>query len=82
LLFSPSLLVNEADLTLPHPELTRRAFALTPLVDVALEARDPHSGVRYVDLLLALGEQGVRRVETCAGWDPRPVGALAPGRAE
>ena len=82
LLFSPLLLLNEADLTLPHPELTRRAFALAPLVDVAKEARDPLSGVRYADLLLGLGEQGVRRVESGAGWDPRPDGAAAPGRAE
>lgn len=82
LLFSPALVLNEADLTLPHPELTRRAFALTPLVDVAAEARDPHSGVRYADLLLGLGEQGVRRLETRAGWDPRPVRSSAPGRAE
>ena len=82
LLFSPALLLNEPALTLPHPELTRRAFALTPLLDVAAEACDPHSGVPYAELLRALGDQGVRHVETCAGWDPRPVGGAAPGRAE
>jgi len=82
LLFSPSLLLNEPDLTLPHPELTRRAFALTPLVDVAAEACDPRSGARYADLLGALEDQGVRRVETRAGWDPRPDTSVAPGRAE
>lgn len=82
LLFSPALILSEPGLTLPHPELTRRAFALSPLVDVAAEARDPHRGARYADLLLALGEQGVRRIETCSGWDPRPDRSLAPGRAE
>jgi 2-amino-4-hydroxy-6-hydroxymethyldihydropteridine diphosphokinase len=82
LLFSPGLLLDEPHLTLPHPELTRRAFALTPLVDLVPEARDPHSGTLYTDLLLGLGAQGVRRVETRAGWDPRPAGAAAPGRAE
>jgi 2-amino-4-hydroxy-6-hydroxymethyldihydropteridine diphosphokinase len=82
LLFSPLLVLNDPDLTLPHPELTRRAFALAPLVDVAHEARDPRSGTRYAELLLALGEQGVRRIQSSAGWDPRPDGPGAPGRAE
>jgi 2-amino-4-hydroxy-6-hydroxymethyldihydropteridine diphosphokinase len=82
LLFSPALVLSEPQLTLPHPELPRRAFALAPLIDVAAEAEDPHSGTRYVELLLRLGEQGVRRIETSTGWDPRPVGAAAPGRAE
>jgi 2-amino-4-hydroxy-6-hydroxymethyldihydropteridine diphosphokinase len=82
LLFSPSLLLNEPGLTLPHPELTRRAFALAPLLDVAADAREPRSGTRYADLARALGEQGVRRLETSAGWDPRPDRFAAPGRAE
>lgn len=82
LLFSPGFTLSEPHLTLPHPELARRAFALAPLVDVAAEARDPSSGVRYADTLRGLGEQGVRLVETSAGWDPRPAGAAAPGRAE
>jgi 2-amino-4-hydroxy-6-hydroxymethyldihydropteridine diphosphokinase len=82
LLFSPSLLLDEGDLMVPHRELTKRAFALRPLLDVAAEARDPHSGARYADLLLDLGEQGVRRVESASSWDPRPVGSAAPGRAE
>jgi 2-amino-4-hydroxy-6-hydroxymethyldihydropteridine diphosphokinase len=75
LLFTPALVLNEAHLTLPHPELARRAFALSPLLDVASDATDPRSGVRYADLLLALGEQGVRRVATREVWDPRPDGA-------
>jgi 2-amino-4-hydroxy-6-hydroxymethyldihydropteridine diphosphokinase len=82
LLFSPALIVSDPALTLPHPELTRRVFALAPLLDVAPEARDPRSGERYGDLVLALGDQGVRRLETGESWDPRPNGADAPGRAE
>jgi 2-amino-4-hydroxy-6-hydroxymethyldihydropteridine diphosphokinase len=74
LLHSPDLVLSEADLTLPHPELTRRAFALAPLVDVDPNARSPLSGERYVDLLRALGDQGVRRLETSTTWHP--------GRAE
>jgi len=82
LLYSPALLLNEPDLTLPHPELTRRAFALTPLLDVAPNALDPHSGVRYAALLAALEPQGLRRFETALDWDPRPNRLVAPGRAE
>ena len=68
LLHSPDLVLVEPGLTLPHPELTRRAFALAPLADVAPEARDPRSGARYVDLLRALAEPGLRLVETAATW--------------
>ena len=82
LLYSPSLLLNEADLTLPHPELRRRAFALAPLMDVAPGAVDPRSGERYADLLAALGPQDLRRLETSLSWDPRPNRSVAPGRAE
>ena len=72
LLDSPGLVLAEPGLTLPHPELTRRAFALAPLIDVAPQARDPHSGRRYADLIEPLETAGVRRLETSAGWDPRP----------
>jgi 2-amino-4-hydroxy-6-hydroxymethyldihydropteridine diphosphokinase len=82
LLYSPALLLNEADLTLPHPELSRRAFALAPLLDVAPGAIDPRSGERYADLFAALGPQDLRRLETALSWDPRPNRLVAPGRAE
>jgi 2-amino-4-hydroxy-6-hydroxymethyldihydropteridine diphosphokinase len=72
LLDSPGLVLAEPGLTLPHPELLRRAFALAPLIDVAPEACDPHSGRRYVDLAMPLETQGVRRLETGLRWDPRP----------
>lgn len=34
-------------LEVPHPRLTERAFALDPLLDVAPEALDPHTGRPY-----------------------------------
>ena len=82
LLYSPGLLLTEADLTVPHPELSQRAFAMMPLLDVAPGALDPHSGERYADLLAALGPRGLRRFETALSWDPRPNRSVAPGRAE
>jgi len=68
LLHSPDLVLNEPSLTLPHPELTARAFALAPLVEVLPEAHDPRSGTRYADLLRAIAEPRLRLVDTSATW--------------
>ena len=40
-------------LTIPHPRLRERSFALQPLVELAPEAIDPHTGERYADLEVA-----------------------------
>jgi 2-amino-4-hydroxy-6-hydroxymethyldihydropteridine diphosphokinase len=71
LLFSPGLVLDEPGLSLPHPELCRRAFALIPLLDVAPEAVDPRSGRAYEELLRHLDRTSVRRLES-----------RTPGRAE
>lgn len=42
--------VNDPDLTIPHPRLHERRFALVPLVEVDPEAADPW-GMRYADLV-------------------------------
>jgi 2-amino-4-hydroxy-6-hydroxymethyldihydropteridine diphosphokinase len=44
-------------LTVPHPRLTERAFALVPLVELVPGARDPRTGAAYV----AIVDEGVRR---------------------
>ena len=82
LLCCPGLVCEEAGLTLPHPELVHRAFALVPLLDVLPDGRDVRSGVSYRDLLAGLDGTSVRRVETRASWDPRGVAAESSGRAE
>jgi 2-amino-4-hydroxy-6-hydroxymethyldihydropteridine diphosphokinase len=46
----------------PHPELTQRAFALLPLLDVAPDARDPRTGVAYGVLARCIDADGVRRL--------------------
>ncbi len=71
LLYSPGLLLDESGLTVPHPALTERAFALLPLIDVAPEAIDPRTGSTYRELSAALDLRQIRRVE-----------AGGPGRAE
>lgn len=47
-------------LTVPHPRLLDRAFALEPLVDVAPDARDPRTGEAYRDRLATLRDFGAR----------------------
>jgi 2-amino-4-hydroxy-6-hydroxymethyldihydropteridine diphosphokinase len=42
--------VDEPGLSIPHPRLGERAFALLPLLEVAREATDPRTGLAYAEL--------------------------------
>ncbi len=53
-LWSPGLIVDDPALTLPHPRLRERRFALEPLVELCPDARDPRDQALYADLLAAL----------------------------
>jgi 2-amino-4-hydroxy-6-hydroxymethyldihydropteridine diphosphokinase len=55
-------------LSVPHPRLTERAFALVPLLDVVPDAADPSTGVPYGQLLATLGRTGVRKVALPTEW--------------
>ena len=69
LLFIANEIANYPTLSVPHPELARRAFALLPLLDVLPEAREPVTGEPYARLVEALDRTGVREVPgTRAGW--------------
>jgi len=67
--------LREDGLTIPHPELHRRAFVLVPLAEIASYVIDPAFGVSIQGLLGRLDDQGV--VERLPG-SPDPRGA-APG---
>jgi 2-amino-4-hydroxy-6-hydroxymethyldihydropteridine diphosphokinase len=54
--------IQTASLVVPHPELTHRAFAILPLLDVAPDAADPLTGVLYRKLLAGLDTSGVGHV--------------------
>jgi 2-amino-4-hydroxy-6-hydroxymethyldihydropteridine diphosphokinase len=69
LLFIAGQTVDEPGLVVPHRELTRRAFALLPLLDVMPDACDPSSGRAYSTLVAELDRTGVRELENSrAGW--------------
>jgi len=55
-----------AVLTVPHPELTKRAFALLPLLDLCPDATEPKTRMRYQALLPEVHSQ---RIEVVAGVD-------------
>jgi 2-amino-4-hydroxy-6-hydroxymethyldihydropteridine diphosphokinase len=69
LLFISGRVVDVPGLMVPHRELTRRAFALLPLLDVVPDARDPVSGQSYRELASAIDRTGVRELPNSrAGW--------------
>lgn len=60
--------VESERLRVPHPELTARAFALLPLLDVAPLATDPLSGEAYADFAQRIDCSGVRRAAAGRWW--------------
>ncbi len=47
-LWAEGVILDEPRLTVPHPRLAGRAFALLPLLEVAPGAADPRTGEPYV----------------------------------
>jgi len=60
--------IDEGDLTVPHPRLAERPFVLAPLAEIARDVKHPVAGKTVAQLQKAAGEEGVRRVAD-AGWD-------------
>ena len=58
LLFGDKVLNTQA-LTIPHPRLEERRFALEPLLELIPEAVSPKTGVPYREICDTLPEQGV-----------------------
>jgi 2-amino-4-hydroxy-6-hydroxymethyldihydropteridine diphosphokinase len=68
ILWIAGLFVDEPGLTVPHPRLAERAFALLPLLEVAPDATDPRTGRPLSDLVSALDASGVIRLAET--WGP------------
>jgi 2-amino-4-hydroxy-6-hydroxymethyldihydropteridine diphosphokinase len=58
-----SLVLREADLTIPHAGLKERRFALMPLLDLDAGLLDPLSGEAYSRIAEALPPQGIYLLE-------------------
>ncbi|HYM47746.1 MAG TPA: 2-amino-4-hydroxy-6-hydroxymethyldihydropteridine diphosphokinase [Burkholderiaceae bacterium] len=65
LLLLGDMIIQSTPLTLPHPRLHQRAFALKPLLDLAPEIRIPGQGAAG-DFLQALSDQRVELLEESA----------------
>jgi len=69
ILWIAGLAWTSPELTIPHPELCHRAFALRPLLDVAPLATDPRDGTAYRAVLADLGaESALKFAGTCDVW--------------
>lgn len=67
LLIHDGLIIDDDQLTLPHPEMHERGFVLVPLCDVARDVRHPRLGRTMGELLAGVSTEGVRRIGG-EGW--------------
>lgn len=70
ILIYDDLVLTTPELTIPHPRLAERAFALAPLAEIAPELRHPVLGRSVGQLLAALGDADVRRFGVLFGREP------------
>jgi 2-amino-4-hydroxy-6-hydroxymethyldihydropteridine diphosphokinase len=69
LLLYDDLVLEQGRLVLPRPDITRYAFVLYPLAEIAPDARHPVSGERYCDLWAAFDAPG--QVLSRVDWPPK-----------
>jgi 2-amino-4-hydroxy-6-hydroxymethyldihydropteridine diphosphokinase len=58
ILLCDTMVMDDPDLTIPHPRITERLFVLAPLLELAPRLRDPRTGSRYASLRAALAGTG------------------------
>ncbi len=62
ILFYDRLVMETGNLTIPHPQLSSRAFVLKPLADIAPRLRHPVLGLTVNKLLKEVDASGIERV--------------------
>jgi 2-amino-4-hydroxy-6-hydroxymethyldihydropteridine diphosphokinase len=62
ILWSPTVVVNSPRLTIPHPRLTERAFALVPMLSIVPDAQHPMTGLPYAQHVRRLDLTGVEPI--------------------
>lgn len=53
------LIINTPNLTIPHPEMTKRAFVLVPLAQIAAHWQEPKTGKAIAKLAQEIDTSGV-----------------------
>jgi len=66
------LILNEANLVLPHPRLTERAFVLLPLQDISPDWVEPGGGRRLAELIAGVGASDVSAMQVLERSDLSP----------
>ncbi len=59
-------ILTEDNLAIPHPEMSKRAFVLVPLEEIAPDVRHPASGLTAREMSGGIGREGVRKYEAPA----------------
>jgi len=62
------LVLDDEQLSIPHPRLEERSFVLVPLAEIAGDLRHPKFDRTIAELVRDIGSVGVRRVAD-VGWD-------------
>ena len=62
ILLYDDLHVTEDNLEIPHPEMHKRAFVLSPLAEIAPSAKHPITGLTVRQMSDAVGDEGVSKL--------------------
>lgn len=62
ILFYDSVVIQDEDLTIPHPHIAERAFVLAPLATIIPDYKHPQTRETVQEMLEKIGSEGVERL--------------------